>query len=301
MIKELCKTISPSGCEEQIRGLIKRYIKDKFDNIRTDNLGNLICGSASAPLCIECGMDSCGVMVVAVEDDKAYITGVGGINAEYLIGKKILFTDGRFCIVRYDGKVASESKMSDLYLVGDTNKLKVGEFGVVKSGYCETDDKMFANGLGNKIGVAAVIEALNKIDDTSDICVIFSAQKRLGAKGAQAFFENNGFEKIITVDALLCEKGIKSGKGCVLIVSDKNFVCSQNFKNSLSECAVKKGKELTVAVTEQNLCMAQMGSVGKGAECAGVAIPTFCKDGNFECVHKKDFEAAVEFLSAVIK
>ena len=106
MIKEICKAIAPSGCEEQVRGLIKSYVKDKFEKIQTDKLGNLICGSASAGLCIECGMDSCGVMVVSIDDEKAYITGVGGINAEYLIGKKILFTDGRFCIVRYDGKTA---------------------------------------------------------------------------------------------------------------------------------------------------------------------------------------------------
>lgn len=301
MIKELCKVIAPSGCEEQVRGLIKRYVKDKFENIQTDKLGNLICGSTSAQLCIECGMDSCGVMVVAVEDEKAYITGVGGINTEYLIGKKILFNDGRFCIVRYDGKASAESKMSDLYLEGDTDKLTIGEFGVVKSGYCETEDRMFANGLGNKIGIATVIEALNKLEDTSRVCVIFSAQKRLGAKGAQAFFENNGFERVVTVDALLCEKGIKSGKGCVLIASDKNFVCSKEFKNSLVQCAERNNKELTVAVTDKNMCMAQMGAVGKGAECVGIAIPTFCKDVNFECVCKKDFEAAAEFLSAVIK
>ena len=301
MIKELCKTIAPSGCEEQVRGVIKSYVRDKFDSVQTDNLGNLVCGSTDSKICIECGMDSCGVMVVAVDDEKAYITGVGGINAEYLIGKKILFTSGRFGIVRYDGKIASESKMSDLYLVGDTSKLKIGDFGVVKSGYCETDDKMFANGLGNKIGIAVVIEALNGLNDTSNVCVIFSAQKRLGTKGAQAFFENNSFEKIITVDALLCEKGIKSGEGCVVVISDKNFVTDRKFRTQLEEIAKMNNTELIVAVTDANMCMSQMGAAGSGADCAGIAIPTFYRDGNFECVCKKDFEAATEFISAVIK
>lgn len=300
MIKELCKTIAPSGCEAQLRGLVTELVKDKFDVITTDNLGNLICGTTDASLCIECGMDSCGVMVVAADDDKAYITGVGGINAEYLIGKKILFTDDRFGIVRYDGKNAAESKMSDLYLVGNTDKLKVGEFGVVKTGYCETEYKIFANGLGNKTGMAVVIEALKSIKQKADICVVFSAQKRLGAKGAQAFFENSGFDKIITVDALLCEKGIKSGKGCVLVVSDKNFVCSPDFKAQLVGIAEKGSKELCVAVTDENMCMAQMGAVGTGADCAAIAVPTFCKDGNFECVCKKDFDAAAQYLADVI-
>jgi putative aminopeptidase FrvX len=51
-----------------------------------------------------CGLDGCGIMLTSIEEDKVHFAGVGGINAEYLIGKKIIFDDGNIGIVRFDGK-----------------------------------------------------------------------------------------------------------------------------------------------------------------------------------------------------
>ena len=301
MIGDICKVFAPSGAEDEMRKFIEEQISGLFDEIKTDNIGNLIAKSGTGNFCIECSMDSCGIMIVSSKDGKAHFAGVGGINAEYLIGKKILFADGRLGIVRYDGKTPSESKISDLYLEADTDDINVGDFGVVKSGYCETSAKMFANGLGNRIGLAAVIEALKMSPKPENLCVVFSAQKRLGARGIQAFFGANEFDKVVTVDAVPCGSGVKSGNGCALVVADKAGVSDVGFKTELCDLISEKGIRANMTVTDADLCMGHIITSGTGTACVAVGIPVSHKDKNFECVEKSDFLDAVKFLSAMIE
>ncbi len=290
MINEIYKVFSPSGSEGQMREYIIKKIEGIFDEVKTDTFGNLVAKSGEGKFCVECSMDSCGIMIVSIKEGKAHFAGVGGINSEYLIGKKILFSNGDIGIVRYDGKTPNESKISELYLECDTEKLNIGDFGVVKSGYCETNDKIFANGLGNKIGLAAVMETLEKFDRIDNLCVLFSSQKRLGARGIQAFFGINEYDHVLTVDAVSKD----NVKGCAFVVADQNGVCSTEFKNEL-----KKVDE-SFAVTDENLCIANISASGKGASCAALVIPIANKNRNFEMAEKVDFDKCVNALKSVI-
>ncbi len=291
MINEIYNIFSPSGSEEKMREYISEKISGIFDKVESDSFGNLVAKSGNSKLCIECSMDSCGIMIVHIEKGKACFAGVGGINAEYLIGKKILFGDGSVGIVRYDGKAPSESKISDLYLECDSDDLKIGDFGVVKSGYCETKDKMFANGLGNKIGLAVVLEVLKKFKKIDNLCVLFSSQKRLGARGIQAFFGANEFDKVITVDGV-SDKSVKESSW---VVADQNGVCGGKFKEELKKISDK------TAVTTENLCMGNIGAAGKGAKCVALGIPVSHKDKNFEGVKRADFFNGADILKAAIE
>ncbi len=291
MISEICNVFSPSGSEEKMREYIEEKISGIFDEVKSDSFGNLIAKSGNGDFCIECSMDSCGIMIVHIDEGRAHFSGVGGINAEYLIGKKILFSDNSAGIIRYDGKTTADAKMSDLYLECDTENLKIGDFGVVKSGYCETKDKMFANGLGNKIGIAVVLEALTRFDRIDNLCVLFSSQKRLGARGIQAFFGVNEFDRVLTVEAV-SDKNVKE---CGWVVADLSGVCNADFKAEL--------KDITdsVAVTGENLCMGNICAAGKGTKCAALGIPVGNRDKNFECVKKSDYFKGIDILKTVIE
>ncbi len=290
MIKEVYDIFAPSGTEGRMRDFVADRISGLFDEIKCDSFGNLIAKSGRGRFCIECSMDSCGIMIVAAEDGKARFAGVGGINAEYLIGKKILFADGSIGIVRYDGKTPADSKISDLYMECDTEKLNIGDFGVVKSGYCETKDKIFANGLGNRIGLSAVLEALDGLEKTENLCILFSSQKRLGARGIQAFFADNEFDRVLTVDAASAEKV----KECAVVVADQSGVCGAEFKEEI------KTHTQSFAVTDENLCMANISATGKGSACAALAVPLYNKNKNFESVKRVDFDKCVEILKSVM-
>ncbi len=291
MINEVYNVFSPSGNEAKMREYIIERISGKFEEIRADQFGNLIAKSGGGDFCIECGMDSSGIMLVSTDEGSAHFAGVGGINAEYLIGKKVLFADDRIGIVRYDGKTPGESKFPELYLECDAKNLKVGDFGVVKSDYCETDDKIFANGLCNKIGLVSVLEALDRFDKIDNLCVLFSSQKRLGARGIQTFFGVEEFDRIVTVDGVSSE----SIKGCTFVVADQSGVCDVGFRDEL------KNYTGVFAVTGENLCIANISASGKGASCVALGVPVYNKDKNFETVKKTDFNRSVELLGSVIK
>ena len=302
MTANICKSFAPAGQEAQMRELIQNQMTAIFDDVQIDVLGNLICKTGDAGrLCVECGMDSCGVMIAAKEDGKAFITGVGAITAEYLIGKKIVFANDVFGIVRYDGKTPSDAKLSDLYLETETDKLGIGEFGVVESDYCESRDKLFANGLGDRIAIAAVVEALKKMPKPENLCVVFSAQKRLEARGIQTFLGVNEFEKVITVDSIGCGNAVKSGRGCSLVVVDKAGVCDRELRTQLENLIKEEKTEAVVTVTDENLYISDISTAGKGTACAAIAIPVENKGKSFECVKKSDFCAAVTLLTKAIE
>ncbi len=301
MINDVCNVSAPSGNEEQMREYIKEQLSGRFEEIKVDDFGNLVCRSGNGGLCIECGMDSCGIMIVSVEKDKAHLAGVGGINAEYLIDKKVVFKNGSFGIVRYDGKVAAESKISDLYLECESDKVDIGDFGVVQTDYCENYEKVFANGLGNRIGLAAVMTAAKKADKVKDLTIIFSAQKRLGARGIQAFFGANKFDTVITVDGAECKDGIKSGDGCFLVVVDKAGVCKQALVERIKNAATEKEIRVTPAVSDQDFCMAHITTLGSGAAGGAIAIPVIHKNRSLEGVSKSDFDETTKLLEILMK
>ena len=290
MCNDICKIFAPSGREGDLREYIVSDIKNRFDKVEVDTFGNIVAVSGNPMLWIECGLDGCGIMLTSIEDGKAHFAGVGGINAEYLIGKKILFDDNSIGIVRFDGTDKSKSQISDLYLECGTKNRKIGDFGVVKSGYCETDDAVFANGLSNKAGVMAVMTAISVCDKIGDIGILFSAQKRLGARGIRAFFGNGGYEKVLTVEGVSAQKV----KETSIVVADKNGVCGRELKEELLKVCDK------AAVCDENLCMGDIITASKGAQCGALAIPVSNKDDNFEKILKKDFDCAVEILRKVM-
>ncbi len=290
MCNDICKIVAPSGREENLREYVASAIKNRFDKVEVDTFGNLVAVSGSPKLYIECGLDGCGIMISSIQEGSARFCGVGGINAEYLIGKKIIFDDQNIGIVRFDGKDKTKSQISDLYLECSTKNRKIGDFGVVKSGYCETDDAIFANGLSNKAGVMTVVSAILGCDEIKDVGILFSSQKRLGARGIRAFFGNGQIEKVLTVEGVSAEKV----KEASIVVADKNGVCGRELKEELLNVCDK------VAVCDENLCMGDIITAGKGTQCGALAIPVSNKDDNFEKILKKDFHCAVEILRKVM-
>ena len=296
MFKELTSIFAPSGNETLIGEFIVKQLSGTFDEIKTDDIGNVICTLGSGGLCIECGMDDPGVMITDVDGQKARFAGVGGINAEYLIDKKIIFKDATFGIVRYDGESSSGTKISDLYLEGDFDSLKIGDFGTIDTAFCENNTHIFGNGIGNKVGVYAVIAAVKQARSLNNLTILFSAQKRIGAKGIQAFFAANSFERVVTIDGAACSGNIKCGEGPFFVIVDNTGVCRENVKDIFSG-----NKEVKISVTDQDMCIGKISTLGSGTACGAVAIPVEHKDRSFESVQKSDIEDSIMLIRSLIE
>ena len=293
----------PSGSEGQMRSFIKSNIDEKIYKYNEDNIGNLEIHKEGNKrcLCIECGMDSCGVMVISKTPGKVYFSGVGGVSAAYLAGKKIVFENGSMGIVRYDGKNANDAKVTDLYIEMDEACVDTGDFGVIAADFFENKNTFFANEISTKIAVAVVLEALKDAETDKEITVAFTAQRRFGAKGILTYLGNKEFDKVITIDGISCENGIKCGGGCAVVAADCRGVSDKCFRNEVEQLARTSGIEIQTAVTAENLCIEAVSVTGKGSCGVGLGIPVSHKGKSYESVLKKDFDGAVKLLKSVIE
>ncbi len=303
MLKDLCKVFAPSGDEQKMREYIIENAKKIFDTVETDNIGNLVCRKAGSgrKVCIECGLDSCGIMVISKECDRVFFSGVGGVSAAYLAGKKVTFKNGEVGVVRFDGKNIDDAKVTDLYIEMDTQNISIGDFAVITGDYFENSTKLFANDLSTKIAIAAVLQAVRVADTNNDLTVLFSAQRRFAAKGIKAFFGCNDFDEVVTVDGVICENGIKSDKGCAVIAVDSHGVSDKGLRDRIEAVAKKSNAKIQTAVTGENLCLESITTWGKGANAVGIGIPVMHKGKPYECVMKSDLDETIKLLKAAVE
>lgn len=302
MIGKLFENLSPSGAEDKIRNFITNQISNVFDSVTVDNVGNLIVHKEGKgeKICIECGMDSCGIMIVSVEPGKAFFSGVGQLSPSYLIDKRIFIKNGNWGIVRYDGENPSSVKFSDLYIEINTENIKTGDFGIVYPDFIETDCSFFANGLSDMLAAAAVINAVTSANINSDLTVVFSAQKALGGKGIRSYFGVHSFDKVFTVNCCECNS-TKIGNGCALIVKDKSAVADVNLRKELESVAATKSVKIQPSVSSENFFIGSIAHSGKGNPSACICIPVSHKSKTLEKADKNDFNDAVKLIKQIVE
>ena len=107
LLKRLCETPGVPGREERVRALIEKEIKGLFDEVRTDNMGNLICkrsakggggkrGARPTRVLLLCHMDEIGFYVKGV-DEHGFIrvNAAGGFDTRNLFSRRVtVCTDG---------------------------------------------------------------------------------------------------------------------------------------------------------------------------------------------------------------
>ncbi len=303
MLKELFDTFSPCGFEDETRSFLEKTLLPFGFDIEVDNLGSLIARKVGngSKICIECGMDTPGIMITAHENNTAYFSAVGSINPSFLENKVVRFNNGAYGIIRYNGNDITSAKISDLILDIDTGSVKVGDFGMLDSHLRISDDRIFSNDLGFKIPIKTVLDAIINLDCNADITIAFTSQKNLGARGIAAFFGANSFDRIITVNSVSTGKRIKSGSGCVLIAKDKKCVSDRDFLKNAENIAKENGVSASTAICDENLFIENISIAGNGAQCLCIAIPVEYKSKGFEFAYKTDICAAADLIKLILK
>ncbi len=298
MLDKIFNTISPCGFEDKLRELIKSEFGNKFDEVNIDNIGNLILHKKgnNKKICLECGMDSFGVMVVSCENEKICFSAVGGIEPYLLENKIISFVNGASGVVRYDGNDIKEAKLSDLYIELDAGTVNIGDFGAVASDFRETEDKIFKSELSQKLALSVVLEIIRKIDKFKcDLTILLSAQKRLGARGLFAFLSENKFDILITVDAV----GDNINKGCQIIAKDKRGLPSSDLRRYAESVANKNKIPFITVVCNENIYLENIAASGSEANCVALGVGVKHKGKNLEYALKSDVAATAQLIEAI--
>ena len=213
LLKRLCSTISVSGHEEEIRGLIIDELKPYADELWIDSLGNVIAvkkGSrGSGRFMIAAHMDEIGLMVTHV-DERGFIrfAPIGGWSERILPAQRVLIKslDGKNVVRGVIGSKPphvmkpEEAKqvipMNNLFIdIGVSSREEAEKLGIGPGSIIVLDrdvvrlgnpDIVSGRAFDDRVGVATMIEAFKALDDHEvDVYAVATVQEEVGLKGAR--------------------------------------------------------------------------------------------------------------------
>ena len=217
LLKRLCETPGIPGREERVRALIEKEIKGLFDEVRTDNMGNLICkrsgtrgGGKSKPtkVLLLCHMDEIGFYVKGI-DDQGFLrlNAAGGFDTRNLFSRRVtVCTDGGDLtgVMNPGGRpihIASEEDKKKIPEVKEffvdvgmkpekvKKQVKIGDYVVMNEPAMVAGDKFVSKACDNRVACWLGIESVraivqNKSALACDLYVVFTVQEEVGLRGA---------------------------------------------------------------------------------------------------------------------
>lgn len=205
LLEKLCTCSGISGDEDKVRNLILDEIKPYADDIKIDNLGNLLVkkkgkNRAISKLMLSAHMDEVGLIVTDITSD-GYLKfdEVGGIDRRVLSGKSVLVGKNKIYgiigikpihLCLGDDK-SSIPEMTEMYIdIGANSKedaLNVvcyGDSVSFDSDFSHNHDTITAKALDDRFGCLVLIELI-KSELEYDMEFVFAVQEEVGLRGAK--------------------------------------------------------------------------------------------------------------------
>ncbi len=210
-LSELMSTPSPSGFEQPVQDIVRKYAAPFADEVRTDVHGNVIAaknpkGTPRVMLAGHC--DQIGFMVQYINDEGFInLAAIGGIDVSVVPGIRVMIHAKRGPVAGVVGRTpihllsAEERKNPKLELkkmwidIGAKDKkaaeklVQPGDPITFELGLQHLEDDLVTGaGFDDKVGVFVVMEALRLLANKKIECALFSVstvQEELGLRGAK--------------------------------------------------------------------------------------------------------------------
>lgn len=270
LLKKLCTCNGISGDENSIRNIILEEIKGYADEIKIDNLGNILVNKkgrnrAKNKLMLSAHMDEVGFMITDITAD-GYIKcdEVGGIDRRVLIGKSV--TVGKNQINGVIGikpvhlcrgdESESIPTITDMYIdIGADSKedaLKYVSYGDsinFVSDFSENDFTITSKAIDDRFGCFVLIDMI-KSDLEYDMSFVFAVQEEVGLRGAKVATYSIDPEFALVIETTTAadipevesnKQVCKLGDGAVISVMDRRTIYDKELVSLAFECAEKIG------------------------------------------------------------
>jgi len=334
LLKELILTPGVSGCEDPIRERIREKISH-YGKTAVDPMGNLTLtvGSGEKHALFVAHMDEIGLVVTHIEDD-GYIRvkKVGGLDDRVLSGRMVdIYPEDSLHpvpgviglkpphLMKNREKEMSEAiKPEDLRVdVGTRSREETEALGVAKLSpiilrkHFSTlaNDMVTSRGLDDRLGCAALIEALERIDIKSlkvKLTIAWSVQEELGLRGAYALGNELHPDFAVAIDS--CTTGdspqvdyhlsaVSLGEGPVLRMFDRMAFASRTMMKRVSEAAAAEKIPVQVAATGGATDGAALQTFG--ALMIALAVPVRYVHSPVEVMSLRDYHHLVKLLTVV--
>lgn len=321
LLKKLALCTSPSGREDGIREIIKEEVKECFDEIYTDALGNLIChkkgNGKKLMLCAH--MDEIGFVVTYIDNAGFLRFGnVGGILAYNSINSRVVFENGTVGTISYENKEnPSNINLSKMYIdIGATSRedaekrVKIGDMAVYQSQFYENGNRVISKALDDRAGCAILIEAVKKAEkNANDLFVVFTSQEEVGLRGAKVASNSVEPDMAVSVDVsnvgdtpASLELNLKLGEGPAVKMKDSSYIIHPSARRYMLDCA--KNANIKFQLEASSYGGTDTGAIhlsGSGVPAGTISIPTRYIHSANEVIDIADYKASVELIKTVIE
>ena len=336
LLETLSNAFGPSGCEDEVRRLLARALRDKVDDLQTDALGNLIAfkqGTGPEPrlkVMVDAHTDEVGLMITRI--DKNGMLGfraVGGIDARLLMAKGVVVGEERIPGVIIAPPVhLTEAKQRKQVIPIEQLAIDIGTSsadeakGLVKMGDYAAFDTRFqvlsedglrtvkGKAFDDRIGCAAAA-ALAKDEYAIDLYLSFSAQEEVGLRGARVAAFRIEPDLALALEGTICDDTPKKedvspttelGKGPAITVMDRSFVADKRLVRLLTEVA--EANDLPFQFKQPGLGGTDAGAIHlskTGVPTAAVSVPCRYIHAPASMASLNDFDGLVALVKATLQ
>jgi tetrahedral aminopeptidase len=333
--QQILETPSPSGYEQPVQEIVRRYASEFADDVRTDLHGNVIAScnrDADMRVMFSGHADQIGLIVTHInENGYIYTNPIGGWDPQQLIGQRMtIYTpDGPVpaVIARKPIHLLDQDerkqvvKQKDLWLdIGAKDKeeaaklVSVGDAVTLALGYQEMrNDLANSPGMDNKTGLWVAMEAMRRASKRDKLKValyaVSTVQEEIGLRGAitSAYGVNPHVGVAIDVThATDCpsvdktqEGDIKLGGGPVIYRGpNMNHVVVDRLRDAAksADITVQWGASGRGTGTDANAIQLARGGVATGL----ISIPNRYMHSAVEMISLDDIDQAADLLAEFV-
>lgn len=322
LLKELSQAWGVAGREKNIRAIILREIQPLADEIKVDNIGNIIAlkkGSGNADskkIMLAAHMDEIGVQVKKIESDgRIKVCHVGWVWTAAMYNDRVFFRNGVVGVVGCEGNIEeAKNDAGKLYIdIGCTTKedtekyVKVGDYAGFAGEYYELqNDKVSAKSFDDRAGCFMLIEAMrrNHGEAPNDVYYVFTVQEEVGCRGSVAaaaqIKPDIGISVDVTPDHFYpCDlEGCNAvGDGISVTLGDPSAMLDEYLVDEMLACCEEHHIPYQRGVMDRGGTDASSINLSnEGVRVAGIALVDRYPHSQCSVISKKDVEAGVELI-----
>jgi tetrahedral aminopeptidase len=268
LLSKICETPGAPGHEQRVRELVLRELKGLADEVRVDNMGNVIAtrkGKKNKKAMVAAHMDEIGFIVTHI-DDHGFLNFIplGGFDPKTLTAQRVI-VHGRKDVIGVMGSkpihmMSAEERnklvpISDYFIdLGLPKKeveklVRVGDTVTRERSLIEMGNRVNCKSLDNRVSVYILLETLRALKNPPfDVVAVFTVQEEVGIRGAQASALDIqpdfgfGLDTTIAFDvpgAKPHEQVTHLGKGTAIKVMDASTICDYRMVEFMRRTAEK--------------------------------------------------------------
>ena len=335
-LEKLSNACGVAGREEEVRTLMKKFLKPHMDEVNEDKLGNVIGikrGGKKAPkIMFAAHMDEIGLMVKTISKDGFLrFAKIGGIDDRILLAQKVMVFTEKTTLhgiigskpphIQKDEEIKKPVTNENLFIdIGAKDRKETEKMGVKIGDPVAFDikfakigkDIMIGKAFDDRIGCAVMVEAMKKLRKSE--CTIYAVgtvQEEVGLRGATTaafgIYPDIGLAIDVTVAGDVpgvkeVEAPIKMRKGPSLSVADRGLITHPKVLRLLINAAEENKIPYQLeAGLPGSTDAARISLTKEGVPSGAISIPTRYIHSPTSMLSIKDVEESVKLTVATIR